>query len=193
MAVLEGVEGIPVLFVAWDQPDVFRLGTGFEFQTLVWNCLKCQRKYCFLQLNTTLALSEWLTTFYLETPYASVADVYICICSRGGGKNVFRSLEASSSRRGLEERTPAVGWCGCSPSPPANSNPLIDSTSPSSLSCCRESCGARWARPKVNCDGLTWGDVGGEGLISSCVASLVRHKDEMLASRVQEPRRRRKL
>jgi len=35
MAVLEGVEGIPVLFVAWDQPDVFRLGTGFEFQTLV--------------------------------------------------------------------------------------------------------------------------------------------------------------
>lgn len=67
MAVLEGVEGIPVLFVAWDQPDVFRLGTGFEFQTLVWNCLKCQRKYCFLQLNTTLALREWLTTFYLET------------------------------------------------------------------------------------------------------------------------------
>lgn len=89
MAVLEGVEGIPVLFVAWDQPDVFRLGTGFEFQTLVRNCLKCQRKYCFLQLNTTLALSEWLTTFYLETPYASVADVCICICSRGGGKTSF--------------------------------------------------------------------------------------------------------
>lgn len=89
MAVLEGVEGIPVLFVAWDQPDVFRLGTGFEFQTLVRNCLKCQRKYCFLQLNTTLALSEWLTTFYLETPYASVADVCICICSRGGRKTSF--------------------------------------------------------------------------------------------------------
>lgn len=92
MAVLEGVEGIPVLFVAWDQPDVFRLGTGFEFQTLVRNCLKCQRKYCFLQLNTTLALSEWLTTFYLETPYASVADVCICICSCGGGKKCLSVL-----------------------------------------------------------------------------------------------------
>ena len=133
MAVLEGVEGIPVLFVAWDQPDVFRLGTGFEFQTLVRNCLKCQRKYCFLQLNTTLALSEWLTTFYLETPYASAADVYICICSRGGGKNVFRSLRASSPRRRLEERTPVVGWCGSSPGPSTNSEPLRDSTSPSSL------------------------------------------------------------
>lgn len=99
MAVLEGVEGIPVLFVAWDQPDVFRLGTGFEFQTLVRNCLKCQRKYCFLQLNTTLALSEWLTTFYLETPYAPVADVYICICSRGRGRT-------SSGPWGL----PLPGW-----------------------------------------------------------------------------------
>lgn len=40
MAAMEGVEGIPVLFVAWNQPDVFRLGTGFKFQTLVetaWN------------------------------------------------------------------------------------------------------------------------------------------------------------
>lgn len=133
MAVLEGVEGIPVLFVAWDQPDVFRLGTGFEFQTLVRNCLKCQRKYCFLQLNTTLALSEWLTTFYLETPYASVADVCICICSCGGGKNVFLSLGASSCRQGLSESTPGVGWGGSSSGPPASSKPLMDSASPSSL------------------------------------------------------------
>lgn len=112
MAVLEGVEGIPVLFVAWDQPDVFRLGTGFEFQTLVRNCLKCQRKYCFLQLNTTLALSEWLTTFYLETPYASVADVYICICSRGGGKNVFRSSRGflPEARAGGEDPCGGSAW-----------------------------------------------------------------------------------
>lgn len=45
MAAMEGVEGIPVLFVAWNQPDVFRLGIGFKFQTLVRNCLECQRKY----------------------------------------------------------------------------------------------------------------------------------------------------
>lgn len=160
MAVLEGVEGIPVLFVAWDQPDVFRLGTGFEFQTLVRNCLKCQRKYCFLQLNTTLALSEWLTTFYLETPYASVADVYICICSRGGGKKPsFGPRRASSPRRGLEERTPAVGRRGSSLGPPANSNSRMDSTSPSSLLLSLELC------PKVEHEGLAlgccrWGRVG---------------------------------
>lgn len=155
MAVLEGVEGIPVLFVAWDQPDVFRLGTGFEFQTLVRNCLKCQRKYCFLQLNTTLALSEWLTTFYLETPYA-LWQMYIFVFAHVvGGKNVFRSLEASSSRRGLEERTPAVGWCGCSPSPPANSNPLMDSTSQSQLA-------LAVVRPVacVGCGKLRWAHLG---------------------------------
>lgn len=48
MAASEGVEGIPVLFVAWNQPDVFRLGTSFKFQTLVRNCLECQRKYSIL-------------------------------------------------------------------------------------------------------------------------------------------------
>lgn len=48
MAAMEGVEGIPVLFVAWNQPDVFRLGSSFEFQTLVRNCLECQRKYSIL-------------------------------------------------------------------------------------------------------------------------------------------------
>lgn len=88
MAVLEGVEGIPVLFVAWDQPDVFRLGTGFEFQTLVRNCLKCQRKYCFLQLNAALALTEWLTTFYLETlllPW----QMYIFVFAHGKGGRCF--------------------------------------------------------------------------------------------------------
>lgn len=113
MAVLEGVEGIPVLFVAWDQPDVFRLGTGFEFQTLVRNCLKCQRKYCFLQLNTTLALSEWLTTFYLETPYASVADVCICICSRGGGKTSFSPRGLPPAGEGW--RRGPLAWVGVGP------------------------------------------------------------------------------
>ena len=48
MAAMEGVEDIPVLFVAWNQPDVFRLGTSFKFQTLVRNCLECQRKYSIL-------------------------------------------------------------------------------------------------------------------------------------------------
>lgn len=48
MAAMEGVEGIPGLFVAWNQPDVFRLGTSFKFQTLVRNCLECQRKYSIL-------------------------------------------------------------------------------------------------------------------------------------------------
>lgn len=32
MAAMEGVEDIPVLFVAWNQPDVFELGTSFKFQ-----------------------------------------------------------------------------------------------------------------------------------------------------------------
>jgi len=149
MAVLEGVEGIPALFVAWDQPDVFRLGTGFEFQTLVRNCLKCQRKYCFLQLNTTLALSEWLTTFYLETPYAPVADVYICICSRGGG-----GKKTSLGPCGLPPR--GEGWrrgplrrvgAGPAPLPPASSEPHTDSTSPSSGRCCRWTRSGRRARP----------------------------------------------
>lgn len=45
MTAMEGVEGVPVLFVAWNQPDVFRLGSGFKFQTLVRNCLECERKY----------------------------------------------------------------------------------------------------------------------------------------------------
>lgn len=34
MAVMEGVKDIPELFVASNQPDVFRLGTGVKFQTL---------------------------------------------------------------------------------------------------------------------------------------------------------------
>ena len=34
MAVMEGVEGIPGLFVASNQPDVFRLGTVIKFHTL---------------------------------------------------------------------------------------------------------------------------------------------------------------
>jgi hypothetical protein len=44
MTAPKGVEGIPVLFVAWNQPDVFRLGSGFKFQTLVRNCLEWERK-----------------------------------------------------------------------------------------------------------------------------------------------------
>lgn len=44
MTAPKGVEGIPVLFVAWNQPDVFRLGSGFKFQILVRNCLECERK-----------------------------------------------------------------------------------------------------------------------------------------------------
>lgn len=62
MAATEGVEGIPVLFVAWNQPDVFRLGTSFKFQTLVRNCLECQRKYSILQLKSILTLHKWLTS-----------------------------------------------------------------------------------------------------------------------------------
>lgn len=34
MAVMEGVKGIPGLFVASSQPDVFRLGIGVMFQAL---------------------------------------------------------------------------------------------------------------------------------------------------------------
>lgn len=48
MTAMEGVEGVPVLFVVWNQPDVFRLGSGFKFQTLVRNCLECERKYSIL-------------------------------------------------------------------------------------------------------------------------------------------------
>lgn len=62
MAAMEGVEGIPVLFVAWNQPDVFRLGTSFKFQTLVRNCLECQRKYSILSLKSILTLNKWLTS-----------------------------------------------------------------------------------------------------------------------------------
>lgn len=51
MTAMEGVEGVPVLFVAWNQPDVFRLGSGFKFQTLVRNCLECERKYGILKLE----------------------------------------------------------------------------------------------------------------------------------------------
>lgn len=47
MAAMEGVEGIPVLFVAWNQPDVFRLGTSFKFQTLVRNCLDAKGNTAF--------------------------------------------------------------------------------------------------------------------------------------------------
>lgn len=45
MTVAKGVEAISMLFVAWNQPDVFRLGSGFKFQTLVRNCLDCEKKY----------------------------------------------------------------------------------------------------------------------------------------------------
>lgn len=62
MAAMEGVEGIPMLFVAWNQPDVFRLGTSFKFQTLVRHCLECQRKYSILQLKSILTLNKWLTS-----------------------------------------------------------------------------------------------------------------------------------
>lgn len=135
MAVLEGVEGIPVLFVAWDQPDVFRLGTGFEFQTLVRNCLKCQRKYCFLQLNTTLALSEWLTTFYLETPYA-LWQMYIFVFAHVvGGKMSFGPWRLPPLGGGW--RRGPLQWVGVGAvlALPPTANPLwTQRVSPSSLS-----------------------------------------------------------
>lgn len=172
MAVLEGVEGIPVLFVAWDQPDVFRLGTGFEFQTLVRNCLKCQRKYCFLQLNTTLALSEWLTTFYLETPYASVADVCICICSRGGGKTSFSPWGLPPAGEGWRRGT--LTWVGVGPAQvllPA-ANPSCTQWVPT-LSCCHQTC---QERPKAIRVGSPWGAAGGAGLTSGWFAAVWHHR-----------------
>lgn len=186
MAVLEGVEGIPVLFVAWDQPDVFRLGTGFEFQTLVWNCLKCQRKYCFLQLNTTLALSEWLTTFYLETPYASVADVYICISHVEGGKTSFGPWglppPGESRRRG------PLRWVNVGPAPvlPPTANPLWTQGAPDLCVAVARSMACIGRIPRQTAMGSPWGAVGGEGLASGWLAVAWHHwrmhKDRMLAS-----------
>lgn len=62
MTATKGVEGVSVLFVAWNQPDVFRLGSGFKFQTLVRNCLECEKKYNVLWLRSILTLNKWLTS-----------------------------------------------------------------------------------------------------------------------------------
>lgn len=68
MTAPKGVEGILVLFVAWNQPDVFRLGRGFKFQTLVRNCLERERK----SSERSLAEEDFNTQQVADVPWKTL-------------------------------------------------------------------------------------------------------------------------
>lgn len=59
MAAMEGVEDIPVLFVAWNQPDVFKLGTSFKFQYWLESAQNAKGNSILL-LKSILTLNKWL-------------------------------------------------------------------------------------------------------------------------------------